>query len=107
MLTSGDGVFSFHTLKERNPHLTVELERAEEIVSVEIVNRADAQGDRTTRLRMLVSENGRDWKRVWSCEDYKSKWIVNFENPIRAKYVRLMLDKTEIFHLKRLRIFAK
>lgn len=107
LMSSGDGVFSFHTLKERNPHLTVELERAEEIVSVEIVNRADAQGDRTTHLRMFVSENGRDWKRVWSCEDYKSKWIVNFENPIRAKYVRLMLDKTEIFHLKRLRIFAK
>lgn len=107
LLASGDGVFSFHTLKEKNPHLTVELERAEEIVSVEIVNRADAQGDRTTRLRMFVSENGSGWKRVWSCEDYKSKWVVNFEKPIKAKYVKLMLDKTEIFHLKRLRIFAK
>ncbi len=107
LLTTGEGDFSFHTNIEEKPYLIVKLEKTEEITSVEILNRADHAANRASRLRMLVSENGTSWKQVWGNDETKSRWVVVFEKPVKAKFVKLMLDKKEIFHLKRVRIFAK
>ncbi|MBR4598137.1 MAG: DUF4981 domain-containing protein [Opitutales bacterium] len=107
LLSTGEGDFSFHTLKEQNPHLVLELARPENILSVEILNRADARGDRTSRLRMYVSADAQNWRKVWEDDDCKDFWLADFKTPVRAKFIKLEMQKNEFFHLKRLRVFAE
>lgn len=107
LLTSGRGTFSFHTKNEENPFIVVELDKICDVTGAIILNRSDAQGERTRPLNMYLSEDGRNWRKVWSSNTAKSRWIVILKNPERAKFVKLELQRREFFHLKRLQIFAK
>ena len=107
LLATGEGAFSFHTKHEQNPHLVVELERPENIVSVEILNREGGEGGRTSRLRMYVSDDAHTWRKVWADDENKDRWLADFKQPIRAKFIKLEMEKNEFFHLKRLRVFAE
>lgn len=107
LLSDGAGTFSFHTMREKNPYIIIELEKPFLITGAEILNRADAQGDRTHPLYMYISDDGKTWKKVWSSDMAKSRWIVELKNPQSAKFVKLSLKREEIFHLKRVRIYGK
>ena len=107
LTSSGEGAFAFHTQKEENPWLVIDLGRERKVMGAEIVNRSDAQGSRTSRLWMSVSQDGKNWRDVWHSDDTRRRWNAVLEKPESARYVRIQMRKNEIFHLKRVRIFGE
>ncbi len=107
LTSSGEGAFAFHTQKEENPWLVIDLGRERKVMGAEIVNRSDAQGSRTSRLWMSVSQDGKNWRDVWHSDDTRRRWNAVLEKPENARYVRIQMRKNEIFHLKRVRIFGE
>lgn len=99
--------YGFHTERLPKQFLVVDLEKPMQLTGVEIYNRKDAQGNRNDRLRMYVSNDGKDWRQVWSCDVAMAYWRIRFEKPVEARYVKVLLDKNEYFHLSGLKIFAK
>ncbi|MBO6103259.1 MAG: discoidin domain-containing protein [Opitutales bacterium] len=107
LLAGGGGAFAFHTKKEANPFLILELAGPFNITGVEILNRSDDQGSRTSPLAMYFSEDGETWSRVWGSSKCLPRWRILFENPKRAKFVKIVLEKTEFFHLKGLKVYGE
>ena len=100
--------FAFHTKRDEDRQfLIVDLGKPMDITGAIIYNRKDEQGKRTDRLRMYISEDSKSWNKVWSSDLAKRYWTVKFENPKKARYVKLVLEKKEYFHLSGLKIFAK
>ena len=107
LLTTAASTFSFHTEEEPNPWLVIDLGKAEPVAGMEILNRADAQGDRTRNLRVWLSDNRNDWREVFSADAPQSRWQVALDQPVSARYVKvgLMTDTPTFFHLQGVKVF--
>lgn len=105
-LTSGRGTFAFHTKLEDRPNAVVELDKPYNITGAVILNRSDAQGDRSRPLDMYLSMDGKNWRKVWSSDLAKSRWTVVLKNPERAKFIKLEIPRREFLHLKQLKVYG-
>lgn len=100
--------FAFHTKRDDDrQYLVVDLGVASNLTGAVIYNRKDDQGGRTDNMLMFVSQDGKEWREVWKSREAKRSWFVNFNKPEKARYVKLLLDKKEYFHLSGLKIYAK
>lgn len=100
--------FAFHTKRdEPEQWLEVDLGSEREITGCVIFNRKDSQGDRTDRLAMYVSRDGKNWREVWRTSRAKRSWTVNLKPSQKARYLKLVLEKKEYFHLSGLKIYGK
>ena len=100
--------YGFHT--DRNDPrqwMVIDLGKPHDITGALIYNRKDAQGDRTDNMLMYVSDDGENWREVWKTREAKRSWTVKFDKPVNGRYVRLLLDKKEYFHLSGVKIFAR
>ena len=100
------GEMSFHTESEKNPYLVIDLGSDKEIRGFEIYNRLSQQ-HRSVPMVVFVSSDGKDWKQVWRIDNLKNRWMIELPSPEKGRYVKIMLDKTDFFHLKGVRIYAK
>lgn len=105
---------AFHTASEQNPHVILKLPAVAEVKALEIVNRKDGSGERTTGLVASVSTDGTAWTEVWKSEGAaKASWTVPLTDGAgqgkKAAYVRLELknDKKQYFHLSRVTVYGK
>lgn len=105
---------AFHTASEQNPHVILKLPAAAEVKALEIVNRKDGSGERTTGLVASLSEDGKTWTEVWKSDGpAKESWTVPLTNEAghgkKAAYVRLELknEKKQYFHLSRVTVYGK
>ena len=75
---------------------------------MEILNRADAQGDRTRNLRVWLSDNQTDWREVFSADTPQSRWRVVLDPTVSARYVKVGLvnDNPTFFHLQGVKVFG-
>lgn len=99
--------YGFHTERLPKQFLVVDLRKPMMLTGVEIYNRKDAQGNRNDRLRMYVSNDGKDWRQVWTSDIAMAYWRIPFEKPFEARYVKVLLDKDEYFHLSGIKIYVK
>lgn len=106
LTTSMKGEMSFHTESEKNPYLVIDLGSDKEIRGFEIYNRLSQQ-HRSVPMVVFVSSDGKDWKRVWRIDNLKNRWMIELPSPEKGRYVKIMLDKTDFFHLKGVRIYGK
>ncbi|RKX40851.1 MAG: hypothetical protein DRP64_12065 [Verrucomicrobia bacterium] len=108
LLTTQESIFSFHTDEETEPWLVVDLGETEPLVGMEILNRADAQGDRTRNLRVWLSDDQRDWQEVFSAAAPQSRWRVTLDQPVPARYIKIGLlnSNPTFFHLRGVKVYG-
>ena len=100
--------YGFHTDRnDAQQWMIIDLEKSQNLTGAMIYNRKDAQADRTNNMIMFVSEDGNSWREVWRTREAKPMWYVNFDKPANARYVKLLLDKKEYFHLSGVKIYAE
>ena len=100
--------FAFHTNRD-DPiqYAIVDLGEARKVSGIKIFNRKDNEGNRTDRLRVLISADGKSWEKVWESNEARDAWIAPFGGLKDARYVKIQLDKKEYFHLSGIKIYGK
>ena len=107
MLTSMSGEYSCHTFQEDNPFLIVDLGGEREITGAKIYNRTNTMSERAIPLVMLVSKDGKNWSQVWKTDVLRPVWTAVLDAPQRARYVKIMVARNSILHLRGVEIFGK
>jgi hypothetical protein len=104
---------AFHTNKEKNPHVLLKLPAPAEIKGLEILNRGDGSGFRSATLTVSVSENGSDWKEIWSAGNKaEDRWAITCVDAggrgHKAAWVKLETkpEKADYFHLSRVTLYG-
>ena len=95
--------YFFHTLDEPAPWVEFDLNSAQQISEVRVDNRKDCCTERAAPLIVEVSSDHQKWQIVARRDSGFTSWLASFA-PVRARWLRLRLDRRESFHLKRVRI---
>ncbi len=106
LTTTAEGAFAFHTREEKNPFAVIDLGESRRIGEIEILNRADHNAFRTSPISVFLSDDGKSWRKAWRSDVAKTRWLVKFAEPERARHVKIMLEKTGYLHLKGVKVFA-
>ena len=89
----------FHTNREQDPWVEIDLGQPTSIHRVDIRNRRDCCRDRTFPLTIEVSTDGTQWTEVGTQTEPFSRWTLEFA-PIPARYVRARARKRTFLHLE-------
>jgi hypothetical protein len=131
-----NGSFGFHTNLEKDPWWQVDLLAESSLNEIRIYNRLDAVPERAETIRVLLSNDGRDWKRVFPPGNAArivggllgaalgqapagppppqrvkfggadGKPLVVDLKLAKARYVRLQLDENQYLHLDEVEIYG-
>ena len=94
-----------HTLEGANQNATIDLGRNHRISRVVVYNRTDCCQERAVPLRIEVSEDGKQFKKVAERnEPFEIEWKANFF-PTSARYVRLTDLSANFFHLNEVEVY--
>ena len=107
MLTSMSGEYSCHTFQEDNPYLIVDLGGEREVSGAKIYNRTNTMSERAIPLVMLVSKDGKNWAQVWKTDVLRPVWTAVLDSPQKARFVKIMVARNSILHLRGVEIFGK
>jgi hypothetical protein len=104
---------AFHTNKEKNPYVLLKLPAAAEVKAMEILNRGDGSGFREATLAVSVSEDGKQWKQIWSAEGKaENRWAISVVDANgqghKANWIKLETkpEKADFFHLSRVTLYG-
>jgi hypothetical protein len=89
----------FHTNRENNPWVELDLAAPTTIGRVDIRNRHDCCRDRAFPLAVEVSVDGQTWRELGRIEDPFTEWTLEFQ-PTKARYVRAKAMKRTFLHLE-------
>ncbi len=81
--------YAFHTQKETNPHVVINLKKSQAIRRIIIENRRSEYWKNIQGLAVWVSSDGRAWKPVWRAAKAQRSWLIDLKTPVRAKYVKI------------------
>ena len=105
---------AFHTNKEKEPWVILKLSRPVEVKALEIVNRQDGSEFREANLVAWLSEDGKNWKEVWTAGGKAEKsWTIPLTGSDgrgqKAAWVKLSTrqEKPEFFHLSRVTVYGQ
>jgi arylsulfatase A-like enzyme/acetyl esterase/lipase len=109
LLTTMEGIQSFHTDAEKEPWVIIDLKDEQPVIGLEILNRSDAQWNRIENLNVWVSSDGTNWERVFKSANAERRWFVDLQQPKHARYVKIgtVNAKPQFFHLKGVKVYAK
>lgn len=99
----GNGSFFFHTKREKDPWLMVDLESTQRVSSVLVRNRRDCCRDRAVPLVIELSTDQEHWTEVARNDEQFGEWKATFE-PVEARWVKLSVPRKTWLHLRRLRV---
>ena len=105
-----NGGFGFHTNLERNSWWQVDLGEVRSLKEVRIFNRLDCCAERARTIRVLLSNDGLDWRPAFTndgglfggADGRPLRIMLRGES---ARFVRLQLNATEYFHLDEVEIY--
>ena len=102
----------FHTNKEKSPWAVVALPGPAEVYGIVLANNSSGQNRaRQVPLEVQVSENGEAWQTVFSADDVREAYRVDFRSaPPRALRVRVRRapeKKDEVFHLGKILVYGR
>jgi hypothetical protein len=89
----------FHTNREQEPWVELDLGEPTLIERVDVRNRRDCCRDRSFPLAIEGSLDGREWQELGRQTEPFSEWALEFE-PTKARYVRAKALKRTFFHLE-------
>ena len=100
--------YSFHTNRERNPWLLLDLKCIYPIEKIILFNRIDTCKERAYSIKVEVSLDKKVFKLIHkgfiAWDDYIE---FNLSSLIYARYIKLSLDDFNYFHLAKIEIFSK
>ncbi|TKG93918.1 hypothetical protein EYV94_14255 [Puteibacter caeruleilacunae] len=109
--------FAFHTDKEQNPHIIIDLGAEQTVDGMIIKNRIGRWSERSKGLTVWTSKDGKLWEKSWSAADVKKVWNVNFTTKSmgaeisgkKMKYIKVGLSGTnpEYFHLNKIEVYGR
>jgi hypothetical protein len=109
-----DGTQKFHTEKEINPWWQVDLEETCAVTRIVIYNAAFHTRDRLKNFEILASDNAADWGVIVVKSDdlpvgslLTGPFIVDFDEPISFRYMRIMMVGENFFHLDQVEIYGE
>ena len=101
----------FHTDNEVNPWWQVDLGARSQLTEVHIYNRLDCCSDRSRTLQVLLSDEGQNWRVVYSHDGSvfggaDGKYLnIKLNNEI-AGFVRVQLREKNWFHLDEVEVYG-
>ena len=96
---------AFHTIEGPNQNATIDLGAPYRISRVVVYNRMECCQERAVPLRIDVSEDGKQFKKVAQRDEvFMEDWKANF-SPVKARYVRLTDLSTTYFHLSEVEVY--
>jgi hypothetical protein len=95
--------FFFHTMEEDRPWVEIDLGGKRHFSAVRVINREDCCGERAVPLAIEVSSDHKTWREVARRDDTFNTWYKEF-SPVTARYVRAIILKKGILHLRRLSV---
>jgi hypothetical protein len=96
----------FHTNEEDSPWLEIDLGAPQSFARVSVVNREDCCGERAVPLVVEVGDDQKHWKQVARAQDQFREWEASFD-PVKARYVRLRVDRRSLLHLVKVSVWPK
>jgi cytochrome c553 len=106
-----DGHFGFHTQQEENPWWQVDLGQTLPLDRIVIYNRGDGVAQRAARLKILLSENDRDWQPLYEHDGSEFLGFAD-QKPLQvmagdsvARYVRVQLPGANYLHLDEVEVY--
>ncbi len=107
-----NGKWGFHTADEANPWWQVDLGQPTSLDRVVLFNRCDSMAERAAHLRVLLSDDGKDFHQAAE-NDGQTFMGFTDQQPLvlklagaQARYVRLTLPGKSYFHLDEVEIYA-
>jgi len=107
-----NGTWGFHTAMESNPWWQVDLGKSQPVGKLVLWNRCDATAARTNRISVLLSDDGKKFKSVYTRNGQTFGGMLT-GRPLTvkltgksARFVRLQLPGKSYFHLDEVEIFA-
>jgi len=109
--------FSFHTKKELNPNIIIDLNGEKDVHELIIENRKTCCKERAENLIVWFSNDGKTWEKYWQAKFSKEKWILPITSKHmgasivgkKIKFIKIGLTGKEkqILHLSNVSIFGK
>jgi hypothetical protein len=93
----------FHTNRETNPWVEIDLGEPTTIQRVDVANRTDCCRDRALPLVVEASLDAKRWQELGRRREPFTTWVLRFA-PTSARYVRARALKTTFLHLESLEI---
>ena len=106
-----DGKWGFHTENEDQPWWQVDLGAVMALDRVVLYNRCDSLSERNSRIKVLSSENAKDFRQVYQHDGttfygYPDKKPLSVAmQGVKARYVRLQLPGKSYFHLDEVQVY--
>ncbi|MEX0314621.1 MAG: alpha-L-fucosidase [Allomuricauda sp.] len=107
--------YTFHTQKEQQPYVVLDLGEEKKISGLIVKNRADCCQERAKKLKLWVSVDGKKWDLDWEAKTSQEIWqIPLFTNTMGAsvkgrelRYLKLGIENEdkEFLHLKNIAVF--
>lgn len=99
--------FAFHTLKEENPYIIIDLGSVKKVRAAQIFQRADCCQERAATLTMWISTDKASWKKVWQTDGEAPYWLAKLPSVESARYIKLGLQANDFLHLKLVKIYGE
>ena len=101
---------TFHTGKETAPWAIVELPGDAQVTGVYLLNKFGQNAPRQVPFEVFVSEDGKDWTRVYQTAIVTAEYRIKLDSPRRARYVKVAREpdaKNEFFHFGKILVYGK
>ncbi len=95
-----------HTAMEQSPWWQVDLGKVYALTLVRIYNRVDCCGEKIATLEIKVSNDGNNWKTVYSHDGRNFDKLDVPIDRIRARFVRLQLQDRNFLHFREVEVYG-
>lgn len=96
----------FHTILEDDPWVTIDLLEPRPIARVVVHNRISHR-ERTLPLLIEASVDGNHFLQFARRYEVFEKWTARRKETVRARWVRLRVEKRTYFHLNEVEVFER
>ena len=102
--------FAFHTNNGEREYVFITLKAPAALEFIRIQNRLNSTSesnvrDRAKSLAVWASLDGRAWERVWTAQDPRDEWLIHFDKPLQAQYLKVGLQEKNFLHLRKVLLY--
>jgi hypothetical protein len=102
----GENLYAFHTKRQANPSITIDLGNTRTIERIYIKNRK-GYGKRSKGITAWVSSDGAvKGEQVGTSDELLDEYTMTLSRPRRARFITIGLQRTDSLHLQHVKIFG-
>ncbi len=99
---------AFHSAENADcPHVVIKLRRASQVRYIRIVNRRNSCQERAEGLTAWVSEDEKNWRKIWEADGVSSEWVVDAGANTAARFIKIGLPRRGTLHLNKVTVFGE